>query len=91
MHIWQSCGGFTHRGMWTLWHGSRKKAEGEMDHELFGFLTCEPNAVVKPIHEKAMPAILKTQVEFDQRQSAPTAEALALQRPLPDSELVVLG
>lgn len=28
------------------------------DHELFGFLTCDANEIVKPIHSKAMPVIL---------------------------------
>ena len=61
-----------------------------MDHELFGFLTCEPNAVVKPIHEKAMPVILRNQAESDQWLSAPTTEALEMQHPLPDKDLVIL-
>jgi putative SOS response-associated peptidase YedK len=34
----------------------RTGADGE--HELFGFLTTEANAVVAPIQPKAMPAIL---------------------------------
>jgi putative SOS response-associated peptidase YedK len=32
---------------------------------LFGFLTTEANAVVAPIHLKAMPVILVTQAEID--------------------------
>lgn len=78
-------------GVWTAWHGTRKKSEGDMDHELFGFLTCEPNAIVKPVHEKAMPVILRTPDEADQWLSAPTADALQLQRPLPDDQLVILA
>lgn len=78
-------------GIWTPWHGERKKAEGERDHELFGFLTCEPHAVVKPIHEKAMPVILRTAAEIDHWLTAPTSEALDLQRPLPDDGLVIVG
>jgi putative SOS response-associated peptidase YedK len=31
-------------------------------HELFGFLTTEANAIVAPIHSKAMPVILTTTV-----------------------------
>jgi putative SOS response-associated peptidase YedK len=69
----------------------RKVKERELDHELFGFLTCEPNGVVAPIHQKAMPVILRTLVEVEQWLTAPAAEALKLQRPLPDSELVVLN
>ena len=86
----ESCPLYFFAGVWTPWRGTRKKSEGEMDHELFGFLTCEPNAVVKPIHEKAMPVILRNQAEIDQWLSAPTAEALELQRPLPDGELIIV-
>jgi putative SOS response-associated peptidase YedK len=32
--------------------------EGETENDLFAFLTTEPNAVVAPIHPKAMPVIL---------------------------------
>ena len=37
----------------------------EGEHQLFGFLTTDPNAVVGPIHPKAMPAMLTTAEEFD--------------------------
>lgn len=77
-------------GIWTPWRGVRKKSEGELDHDLFGFLTCEPNAVVKPIHAKAMPVILRNADEINHWLTAPTEDALRLQRPLPDEELVIL-
>ena len=32
-------------------------------HQVYGFLTTEPNHVVKPIHPKAMPVILTTEEE----------------------------
>jgi putative SOS response-associated peptidase YedK len=35
-----------------------KSAPVEGDHELFGFLTTEANAIVVPIHPGAMPVIL---------------------------------
>jgi putative SOS response-associated peptidase YedK len=77
-------------GIWTSWHGVRKVKEGAEDHEIFGFLTCEPNSVVAPIHQKAMPVILRDKHEIETWLSAPSSEALSLQRPMPDDGLVVL-
>jgi putative SOS response-associated peptidase YedK len=51
----------------------------EGEHELFGFLTTEPNSVVEAIHPKAMPVILTTTAEVDLWLSADTARALKLQ------------
>ena len=58
---------FAFAGLWTRWHGVRgpKSAPVEGEHELFGFLTTEANAIVAPIHPKAMPVILTT--IFDHR------------------------
>lgn len=58
---------------------------------VFGFLTTEPNAEVGAIHPKAMPVILRTGAEIDLWMTAPAAEALQLQRPLPDDTLVIVA
>ena len=62
----------------------------ETTGNLFGFLTTEPNNVVGPIHPKAMPVILRTSEEIDTWLIAPAEEALWLQKPLPDDELVIV-
>ena len=56
---------------------------------MFGFLTTEPNAVVAPIHPKAI--ILTTPAEVDWWLLADAPKALELQRPLPDDALRVVA
>lgn len=82
---------FFFAGLWTPWRGTRKQAEGEADHEVFGFLTTDANAVVKPVHPKAMPVILSTPDAVRQWLFAPTAEALKLQHPLPEEQLRIVA
>jgi putative SOS response-associated peptidase YedK len=84
---------FAFAGLWRPWTGTRgTKAEPvEGAHELFAFLTCEPNAVVAPIHPKAMSVILTTPEECDAWLASPAEEALRLQRPLPDAHLLIVA
>jgi putative SOS response-associated peptidase YedK len=80
-------------GIWTAWHGTRgtKANPVEGEHQLFGFLTTEPNDIVAPIHPKAMPVILTTMAEIDTWMTAPAEEALKLQRALPDGVLAIVA
>jgi putative SOS response-associated peptidase YedK len=84
---------FAVAGLSTIWRGVRgpKSAPVEGEHELFGFLTTEANAIVAPVHPKAMPVILTTPEEVDQWLEAETGEALELQRPLPDDVLRIVA
>ena len=67
-------------GVWTRWTSVRKVQEGETTNDLFAFLTTEANAVVAPIHAKAMPVILTTAEEWDAWLEGSVAEATALQK-----------
>jgi putative SOS response-associated peptidase YedK len=78
-------------GIWTRWTSVRKLKEGEITADLFAFLTTEPNAEVGAVHPKAMPVILTEPDEIEQWLTAPTEDALKLQRPLPDGSLVIVA
>jgi putative SOS response-associated peptidase YedK len=64
------------------WPGAKPVAG---PHRIFASMTCEPNGVVAPIHPKAMPVVLSPAEAH-----AWLAEALGLQKPLADDELVLL-
>ncbi|UVO29729.1 SOS response-associated peptidase [Bradyrhizobium arachidis] len=78
-------------GLWSNWTSVRKAKEGEVTIDVFGFLTCEPNAEVKRVHPTAMPVILTTSEEYDVWMRASWDEAKALQRRLPDGTLKIVA
>ncbi len=72
------------------------KARGEPNsidgkHLIYAFLTCPPNAVVEPTHQKAMPVILRTPEEHDVWMRAPWDGAASLQQPLPGDALQIVA
>ena len=84
---------FAFAGLWTRWRGVRGPKSGPVEglHELFGFLTTEANAIIAPIHPKAMPVILTKPEEVDQWVEADIMDSLALQWPLPDNALRIVA
>jgi len=79
-------------GIWVGgWKSVRKVKEGEVEADLFAFLTTEPNAEVGALHPKAMPVILIEPEEIETWMTAPATDALGLQRPLPDGALRIVA
>ena len=57
---------------------------------LFSIMTTEPNGVVHPVHEKAMPVMLMTPEAVEQWLSGGSLDdAQAMQKPAPDEAVVM--
>jgi putative SOS response-associated peptidase YedK len=78
-------------GLWCSWTSIRKKAEGEVTADLYGFLTCEPSEPVVAIHPKAMPVVLTEPADLETWMVAPWEDAKALQRPLSAGALEIVA
>lgn len=65
-------------GIWRWSEGKRR----------FAFLTCEPNPLVAPLHEKAMPVILHPE-DYDRWLSGEAADACSLAQPFPSQLMAV--
>ena len=60
------------------------------NHMLFSIMTTEPNGVVEPIHEKAIPVMLMTPDDVEQwLRGSSVEDALKMQKSAPDDAIVI--
>ncbi len=81
-------------GIWRQREGDygSKKEPNVGTHQLFSFLTTEANELVRPVHAKAMPVILRSEAEQSEWLQAPAAEIEAIQaRVLPRDALEIVS
>src|SRR6266853_969577 len=73
---------FFFAGIWREWRGDvgTIKQPNVGLHRLYSILTTEPNRVVLPIHDKAMPVMLMTAEDVDVWLNGTLEEALKLQK-----------
>ena len=83
---------FFFAGIWREWQGDvgTIKQPNVGLHRLYSILTTEPNGVVQPIHDKAMPVMLMTAGDVDVWLNGTLVEALKLQKPQPDDALLIV-
>ncbi len=83
---------FFFAGVWREWtgdHGTIAKPD-VAKHRLYSFLTTEPNGIVQPVHEKAMPVMLLTADDVKRWLYGGAADALELQKPAPDAAIRIV-
>lgn len=81
-------------GIWRTWVGDygSKKEPDPGEHALYSFLTTDPNDLVRPVHAKAMPVILRTEAEQEEWLTAPAADIPHVQaRVLPADALDIVS
>lgn len=80
-------------GIWREWTGDygSKKEPNAGAHLLFSFLTTEANELVRPVHAKAMPVVLRSDVEREEWLNAPADQVEEIQtRVLPTEALEIV-
>jgi putative SOS response-associated peptidase YedK len=73
------------------WNARDEERPGRGRARAVRFPDEEANAIVAPVHPKAMPVILTTPEEIDLWLEGETSAALKLQRPLPDDALRIVA